>query len=55
MQVSKNMMSLFSTHPPLEERIARLRGVRPPGQGNRDSSEDGPEARAKAAWDKLSQ
>ena len=26
----KSMMSLFSTHPPLEERIARLRGSRPP-------------------------
>jgi heat shock protein HtpX len=25
----RSMMSLFSTHPPMEERIARLRGIRP--------------------------
>jgi heat shock protein HtpX len=28
----QSLMHLFSTHPPLEERIARLRGVRPTGE-----------------------
>ena len=35
----KSMMNLFSTHPPLEERIARLRGIKPArqdGQGDGD-------------------
>jgi heat shock protein HtpX len=49
----RSMMSLFSTHPPLEERIARLRGVRPPAQGNQSKpGEDNREARAE--WDRLS-
>jgi heat shock protein HtpX len=26
----KNLQGLFSTHPPIEERVARLRGTRPP-------------------------
>jgi len=52
----RSMMSLFSTHPPLEERIARLRGVRPPAQGNQSKSgEDNREARARAEWDRFSQ
>ena len=51
----KSMMSLFSTHPPLEERVARLRGVRPPTQGNKiKPGEDAGEARARSAWDRLS-
>jgi heat shock protein HtpX len=56
----RSMMSLFSTHPPMEERIARLRGVRPPtapsspappsppGSGRPGSSD-----RGRAFWDQM--
>ena len=51
----KSLMNLFSTHPPLEERIARLRGVQPPTRSNRrERQKDSGTARAKAAWDRLS-
>ena len=50
----KSMMSLFSTHPPLEERIARLRGNRPSPGRKIDSGGDNRENRARAAWDRLS-
>ncbi len=50
----KNLMNLFSTHPPLEERIARLRGNRPSAGKKIDAGGDNREARAKAAWDRLS-
>jgi len=49
----KSLMGLFSTHPPLEERVARLRGTKTSGhpagraRGNMQSE-------AKAFWDKLS-
>ncbi len=51
----RSLMSLFSTHPPLEERVARLRGqrVQPP----RPSGGSGPAGRqdaARAMWDRLS-
>ena len=52
----KSLMSLFSTHPPLEERIARLRGY--PTQTGGLASKSGEERReneAKAFWDRLSQ
>ena len=49
----KSLMSLFSTHPPLEERIARLRGIRPT-TGRPDRKEEGPLAEGKAFWDRLS-
>jgi heat shock protein HtpX len=50
----KSMLNLFSTHPPLEERIARLRGVRPPSAGRKaESGLDTQAARAKAEWDRL--
>jgi heat shock protein HtpX len=50
----KSLMSLFSTHPPLEERIARLRGY--PSQKGRvsKSGEDQRLAEGKAFWDRLS-
>ena len=50
----KSLMSLFSTHPPLEERIARLRDSRPSAGRKIDSGGDNRETRAKAAWDRLS-
>ena len=51
----KSLMNLFSTHPPLEERIARLRGVQPPTQSNRGERQQNTGTdRAKAAWDRLS-
>ncbi len=51
----RSLMHLFSTHPPLEERIARLRGQRlnstpePPNAGPVDRQD-----RARAVWDRLS-
>jgi heat shock protein HtpX len=49
-------MSLFSTHPPLEERIARLRGGRFEGpHGTEEASQPADrQAQARAMWDKLS-
>lgn len=51
----KSVMSLFSTHPPLEERIARLRGNSRPASPVSESVEDTREARARAMWDRLSE
>jgi heat shock protein HtpX len=51
----RSLMHLFSTHPPLEERIARLRGLRfntpqpPPDAGSGDRR-----AQARTTWDRLS-
>jgi len=51
----RSLMSLFSTHPPLEERIARLRGQRvSPVQGPPDSGRPGRQDQARAMWDRLS-
>jgi heat shock protein HtpX len=52
----KSMMSLFSTHPPLEERIARLRGGRFEGPRGTEATSQPPDrqAQARAMWDKLS-
>jgi heat shock protein HtpX len=50
----RSMMSLFSTHPPLEERIARLRGNRP-AKPNVESGMDRRAVNAKAMWDRLSE
>jgi heat shock protein HtpX len=51
----RSLMSLFSTHPPLEERIARLRGNSKPSKPVAKSADDSREARAKAMWDRLSE
>lgn len=52
----RSLMSLFSTHPPLEERIARLRGGR--FQGVQPPPDAGPhpdrQEQARAMWDRLS-
>jgi heat shock protein HtpX len=50
----RSLMSLFSTHPPLEERIARLRGTPPRSERKVDHGGDGRAAHARAAWDRLS-
>jgi heat shock protein HtpX len=47
----RSLMSLFSTHPPLEERIARLRGTRP--AHFEESGEDGLK-KAEDSWRHLS-
>ena len=48
----RSLMSLFSTHPPLEERIARLRGT-PPDAGS--GSEKGlSRAKGENIWDRIS-
>lgn len=51
----RSMMQLFSTHPPLEERIARLRGGRPTGAAGTDRRSDRRRNEAEALWDRLSQ
>ena len=51
----RSLMSLFSTHPPLEERIARLRGYPAETDQISNSGEDQREAKARALWDRLSE
>jgi len=48
-----NMMSLFSTHPPLQERIARLRRTRPDLPVEREEEDRG-RKEAEAFWNHLS-
>jgi heat shock protein HtpX len=52
----RNLMNLFSTHPPLEERIAKLRGYRPGAPPSSDVRKDsgGMEAEGRKFWDRLS-
>ena len=51
----RSMMRLFSTHPPLEERIARLRGIRSGDQPPSSSSDQGSRVdRARNEWNRLS-
>ncbi|MDP2863139.1 MAG: zinc metalloprotease HtpX [Desulfobacterales bacterium] len=49
----RSLMSLFSTHPPLEERISRLGGIRTE-EKNDDSGINRGEQEAKSFWDGLS-
>ncbi|MDP2647149.1 MAG: zinc metalloprotease HtpX [Desulfobacterales bacterium] len=49
----QSLMRFFSTHPPLEDRIARLRGTRPQNTGG-PVGKPGREAEAGAFWDRLS-
>lgn len=49
----QSLMNLFSTHPPLNERIARLRGIRRSGN-LRDNNDDRRQSEAKSFWDRLS-
>ena len=50
----KSLMNLFSTHPPIEERVARLRGGTTPPKNQSEESEDHQARNAKAFWDWLS-
>ncbi|MBW1816003.1 MAG: hypothetical protein JRJ60_02460 [Deltaproteobacteria bacterium] len=49
-----SLMNLFSTHPPLEERIARLRGGQPSAPADMDDSGDRGRREAEKAWNRLS-
>ena len=49
----KSLMQLFSTHPPLEERITRLRGNTGTGKKN-DHHQKNMTSEAKSMWDHLS-
>ena len=50
----RTLMSLFSTHPPLEERIARLRGYPTQTGPASKSGEERRQVEARAFWDRLS-
>jgi len=49
-----NLATLFSTHPPLEERIARLKGEKPTGSSFTEKNETDGRKTAEATWRNLS-
>ena len=49
----RSMMSLFSTHPPIEERVARLRNERPRRPSEGSFRNEGPRGSAENFWDSL--
>ncbi len=49
----KSLMRLFSTHPPLEQRIARLRGTRPTAPPSPPRAPSQSKNRGRAFWDSL--
>ena len=51
----RSLMGLFSTHPPLEERVARLRGYPSQTEPVSKSGKDRRLAEGKAFWDRLSE
>ena len=50
----KGVMSWFSTHPPLQQRIARLRGTPATERKAPPSASSGSRQQARAMWDRLS-
>ena len=50
----RSLMNLFSTHPPLEERISRLRGTRPSGAGPVPPTPPAGNKPGSDIWDRLS-
>jgi heat shock protein HtpX len=51
---AQKLAGLFSTHPPIEERVARLTGSQPAAPQSDSSSRRRPESDGAAFWDRLS-